>query len=67
MATAPNRLVVLEVPDVATEDDIKMTIAVWNDAHPARRIVYRIVYSTPIGMPFRQPLTAAPHDADGPE
>lgn len=52
MARSLNRLLVLEVPDVHTEDDIKVAIAVWNEAHPDRTIQYRITYSTPFGEPF---------------
>lgn len=38
------RLVLLEVADVQTQDDIGMAVAIWNDDHPDRQI--RILQQT---------------------
>lgn len=32
------RLILIEVPDIQTQDDIIMAIAIWNDDRPARQI-----------------------------
>jgi hypothetical protein len=47
-----NRLLVIEVPDVDTEDNIRMAIAIWNEEHPHERIRMRQT-GLIVGEPFR--------------